>query len=94
MTASEMLELKDKYPDKFRVLEDRLYETDRNTIITRLITSVVLMGLDKDIIPDYRLIEMYIIALPVENLEDILKEIGKDIDESRQEEIANGEDKQ
>ncbi len=94
MTASEMLELKDKYPDKFRVLEDRLYETDRNTIITRLITSVVLMGLDKDIIPDYRLIEMYIIALPVENLEDILKEIGKDIDESRQEEIANGTDKQ
>ena len=94
MTTIELLKLKDEYPDAFRVLEDRLHETDKNTIITRLITSVVLMGLDKYIIPDYRLIEMYVIALPDDKLRDILEGINDEIAESRAEEKANGTDKQ
>ena len=94
MTTIELLKLKDEYPDAFRVLEDRLYETDKNTIVTRLVTSVVLMGLDKDIIPDYRLIEMYVIALPDDKLREILEGINDEIAESRAEEKANGTDKQ
>ena len=52
------------------------------------------MGLDKDIIPDYRLIEMYVIALPDDKLRDILEGINDEIAESRAEEKANGTDKQ
>ena len=94
MTADEMLKLRDEYPDAFRVLEDRLYDTDKNTIVTRLVTSVVLMGLDKDIIPDYRLIEMYVIALPDDKLREILEGINDEIAESRAEEKSNGTNKQ
>ena len=94
MTTIELLRLKDEYPDAFRVLEDRVQETDKNTLITRLVTSVVLMGLDKDTVPDYRLTEMYIIALPDDKLEEILLGINDEIAESRAEEISNGTNKE
>ena len=50
MTADEMLKLKDEYPDAFRVLEDTLFETDREFLIKEIMNDVITLALDKDIV--------------------------------------------
>ena len=94
MSASEMVRLKDEYPDAFRVLEDRLHETTKSDLAEALVSSIVKIALDEDIVVDYRLVEMSIIVQPDGVLAKKLEFIQDEIDESRAEEIANGEDKQ
>ena len=94
MTADEMLKLKDEYPDAFRVLEDTLFETDREFLIKEIINDVINLALDKDIVIDYRLVETAILIKTKEDMESRLSTIQDEIDESRAEEKANGTNKQ
>ena len=94
MTADEMLKLRDEYPDAFRVLEDTLFETDREFLIKEIINDVINLALDKDIVIDYRLVETAILIKTKEDMESRLSTIQDEIDESRAEEKANGTDKQ
>lgn len=94
MTADEMLKLRDEYPDAFRVLEDTLFETDREFLIKEIINDVINLALDKDIVIDYRLVETAILIKTKEDMESRLSTIQDEIDESRAEEKANGTNKQ
>ncbi len=94
MTTIEMLRLKDEYPDAFRVLEDRLHESNKRDLVDALISNIVNMAVDDDIVVDYRLVEMSIIIQPEGVLAERLKLIQDEINESRAEEIANGTDKE
>ena len=94
MTSDEMLKLRDEYPDAFRVLEDTLFETDREFLIKEIINDVINLALDKDIVIDYRLVETAILIKTKEDMESRLSTIQDEIDESRAEEKANGTDKQ
>ena len=94
MTADEMLKLRDEYPDAFRVLEDTLFETDREFLIKEIINDVTNLALDKDIVIDYRLVETAILIKTKEDMESRLSTIQDEIDESRAEEKANGTNKQ
>ena len=94
MTADEMLKLRDEYPDAFRVLEDNLFETDREFLIKEIINDVITMALDKDIVIDYRLVETAILIKTKEDMESRLSTIQDEIDESRAEEKANGTNKE
>ena len=94
MTADEMLKLKDEYPDAFRVLEDTLFETDREFLIKEIMNDVITLALDKDIVIDYRLVETAILIKTKEDMESRLSTIQDEIDESRAEEKANGTNKQ
>ena len=86
MTADEMLKLRDEYPDAFRVLEDTLFETDREFLIKEIINDVINLALDKDIVIDYRLVETAILIKTKEDMESRLSTIQKEIYESRIEE--------
>ena len=94
MTADEMLKLRDEYPDAFRVLEDTLFETDREFLIKEIINDVINLALDKDIVIDYRLVETAILIKTKEDMESRLSTIQDEIDESRAEEKSNGTNKQ
>ena len=94
MTADEMLKLRDEYPDAFRVLEDTLFETDREFLIKEIINDVINLALDKDIVIDYRLVETAILIKTKEDMESRLSTIQDEIDESRAEEKANCTNKQ
>lgn len=94
MTADEMLKLRDEYPDAFRVLEDTLFETDREFLIKEIMNDVITLALDKDIVIDYRLVETAILIKTKEDMESRLSTIQDEIDESRAEEKANGTNKQ
>ena len=94
MTTIELLKLKDEYPDAFRVLEDTLFETDREFLIKEIINDVINLALDKDIVIDYRLVETAILIKTKEDMESRLSTIQDEIDESRAEEKANGTNKQ
>ena len=86
MTADEMLKLKDEYPDAFRVLEDTLFETDREFLIKEIMNDVITLALDKDIVIDYRLVETAILIKTKEDMESRLSTIQDEIYESRIEE--------
>ena len=86
MTADEMLKLKDEYPDAFRVLEDTLFETDREFLIKEIMNDVITLALDKDIVIDYRLVETAILIKTKEDMESRLSTIQDEIYESRMEE--------
>ena len=86
MTADEMLKLRDEYPDAFRVLEDTLFETDREFLIKEIINDVINLALDKDIVIDYRLVETAILIKTKEDMESRLSTIQDEIYESRMEE--------
>ena len=94
MTTIELLKLKDEYPDAFRVLEDTLFETDREFLIKEIMNDVITLALDKDIVIDYRLVETAILIKTKEDMESRLSTIQDEIDESRAEEKANGTNKQ
>ena len=86
MTEDEMLKLKDEYPDAFRVLEDTLFETDREFLIKEIMNDVITLALDKDIVIDYMVVETAILIKTKEDMESRLSTIQNEIYESRMEE--------